>query len=207
MAKSTVIKQLANDEIGLETALRRLMIISSDIGNDELYSWSVKELNGYNKEDDVPKYRIIKSANIKYSGVNGSYIITNQPLPLTYFPEKDWNDIMINKFRQGVGTLVHFISKENSKIELDLTHYAGHIAQKSGIKSVSITQEFSTSDFQQILDSIKTLLLEIYIKLDKTLGCLDDQDIEPGKKEQKDIDNMNADISRLIYYDGQGEEI
>lgn len=207
MAKSIVIKQLANDEISLETALRRLMIISSDIGNEELYSWSVKELNGYTKDDNIPIYRIIESANIKYTGFNGRCQITNQPLPVSCFPKIDLDSIVVTKFREGVGTLALFSKEQDKTIGIDLTHYAGHIEKTTGVKCISITKYFCTSDFQQILDKIKTLLLEIYIKLDKTLGCLDSQDIEPDKKEQKSIEKLNADISKLIYYDGQGEEI
>lgn len=36
MAKSKVIKELASNEISLEVALNRLLIIASDIENDEL---------------------------------------------------------------------------------------------------------------------------------------------------------------------------
>ena len=42
-----MIKQLANNEIDLEVALSRLMIIASDINNEELYKWAESELNGY----------------------------------------------------------------------------------------------------------------------------------------------------------------
>lgn len=207
MAKSIVIKQLANDEISLETALRRLMIISSDIGNEELHSWSVKELNGYIDDDNVPNYRTIKTTNITYTGFNGRCQVTNMPLLITSFPEKDRNKILINQIYEGIGTMVLFSSKEDSSVGINLTRYAGYIAKTTGIQCVSIMQQFSSSDFQQILDKIKTLLLEIYINLDKNLGCLDDLDIEPGEKAQLDITKMNADISRLIYYDGKGEEI
>ena len=36
MAKSKIIKELANNQISMEVALQRLMIIASDLGNEEL---------------------------------------------------------------------------------------------------------------------------------------------------------------------------
>ena len=47
MAKSKIIKELANNDISLEVALNRLMIIASDIENEELSQWAERELNGY----------------------------------------------------------------------------------------------------------------------------------------------------------------
>ena len=59
MAKSNIIKQLANNEVSVSTALNRLLIIASDIENDELYSWVDQELNGYEVYDNLPEYRKI----------------------------------------------------------------------------------------------------------------------------------------------------
>lgn len=42
MPKSTVIKELANNAISLEVALNRLMLIASDISNEELKQWGPK---------------------------------------------------------------------------------------------------------------------------------------------------------------------
>ncbi len=47
MAKSRIIKELANNEISLEVAFNRLLIIASDIENEELINWATNELNGY----------------------------------------------------------------------------------------------------------------------------------------------------------------
>lgn len=207
MTKSKIIRQLANDEISLETALKRLMIISTDIGNKDLYSWSIKELNGYNESDVVPQYRILESNYILYTGINGSFQVNKQPLPITYFPENAQENIRVNKIRHGVGTLTYFSGNEDGDIIIDLTRYAGHIFKTSGIQCVSIKQQFSKAEFLQILDRIKVLLLEIYIKLDNTLGCLDELDIEPDKEKQNELETMNDNISSLIYCDGKGAEL
>ena len=47
MAKSTIIKELANNQISMEVALQRLMIIASDLENEELSAWAEAELSVY----------------------------------------------------------------------------------------------------------------------------------------------------------------
>lgn len=64
MVKSKVIKELANNEISLEVALNRLLIISSDINNEELALLAEKELSGYLTDDVVPDYRVVKYTQI-----------------------------------------------------------------------------------------------------------------------------------------------
>lgn len=44
MAKSKIIRELANKEISLEVAFNRLLIIASDIGNTDLIDWATNEL-------------------------------------------------------------------------------------------------------------------------------------------------------------------
>ena len=46
MAKSKILKELANNEVPLDVALKRLLIICDDLDYKELFSWAEKELNG-----------------------------------------------------------------------------------------------------------------------------------------------------------------
>lgn len=71
MAKSKIIKELANNQISMEVALQRLMIIASDLGNEELLTWTETELQGYSPSDTLPEYRNIHSTYFVYSGING----------------------------------------------------------------------------------------------------------------------------------------
>ena len=77
MAKSKIIKELANKEISLEVAFNRLLIIASDIGNTDLIDWATNELNGYPNGSQIPKYREGKMGHIVYSGINGRLQVQN----------------------------------------------------------------------------------------------------------------------------------
>ncbi len=73
MAKSKIIKELANKEISLEVAFNRLLIIASDIENEELINWATNELNGYPDDSQIPTYRKSGLGQIIYSGINGNF--------------------------------------------------------------------------------------------------------------------------------------
>lgn len=203
MAKSNIIKELANDEVSLEVAIRRLMIISHDLKNEKLYSWCINELKGYKNENAVPEYRVIKKENILYSGISGNFQVTGQPLPLSCFPQENRDLITNHKFDESIGTIISYAKTEKGSVAIDLTRYAGYIYKQSGIQCVSIRNVFDRFDFQQILDSIKTMLLEIFLRLEESLGTLDDLDLEG-----KNVDhNLNTDILRIIYVDDKEEAI
>ena len=57
MAKSKIIKELANSSIDTATALKRLKILLLNLNKPELNNWVNSELNGYKNADDVPEYR------------------------------------------------------------------------------------------------------------------------------------------------------
>lgn len=90
MAKSKIIKELANNQISMEVALQRLMIIASDLGNEELLTWTETELQGYSPSDTLPEYRNIHSTYFVYSGINGGSKLRTVRLPSQTFWRKNY---------------------------------------------------------------------------------------------------------------------
>ena len=60
MAKSKMIKDLANGSIDLKTALKRTKVLLADFDNEELITWINYELTGYPKTEQLPEYRTTK---------------------------------------------------------------------------------------------------------------------------------------------------
>ena len=54
MAKSQLIKDIATNNISLEEALQRLLLITSELDDLDISNWILSELNGYNSEDIIP---------------------------------------------------------------------------------------------------------------------------------------------------------
>ena len=73
MAKSKIIRELVNEEISLDSALTRLIVIANDIGNEDLVKWAEQELTGYPDADELPDYRKGNGGLIVYTGINGNF--------------------------------------------------------------------------------------------------------------------------------------
>lgn len=199
MAKSKVIKELASNEISLEVALNRLLVIASDIENDELAQWVENELNGYSDGAELPAYRVIDNTRFVYSGINGQFKVENAPLPLLEILEVDKGEYPFN-ILDGVNSLNALIS---GKYEYgrDLTAMAGIVREKTGIFCTSIRQLVPKNVIENIVSAIKSRLLKVLIKLDKEYGCLDELDIDITEKDPEEVRKINAIIINYIFED------
>ena len=199
MAKSKIIKQLANNEITVATALNRLLIIASDIESDELYSWVNNELNGYERSDDLPDYRKIDAPYIKYSGINGSFQVINQPLPIYYFSESTRERIITVCIFDSIDNLCNIVEQTTNRERIrDLTYLAGEIMENTGIQCIKIEQVITIDVYRDILNKIKTKLLKVLIALDKAYGCLDELDIDLSSKTEAEVKAVNNKIVNII---------
>lgn len=206
MAKSKILKELANNEISLEIALSRLMIIASDIDDTELKNWATKELNGYGQDDEYPPYRLIVSGRITFTGIRGnaySHIkYENSPLPVTALPT-EYQEIITKPVpvRDSVANIAHIFENKQA-LSIDLTFLSEIVYESQGIQCTSIRQNFDYVRYGDMLSAIRTRLINIFIELDKTLGNLDDLDVQT---ENIDLKGLNQTIFNIIYQDNSVE--
>lgn len=168
MAKSTIIKELANNQISMEVALQRLMIIASDLENEELSAWAEAELHGYSQSDALPEYRNIQSIHFVYSGINGSFKVTNCPFTFTSVLEEKLSDIYNVPIMDSVSSLQNFVDNpDKQSYRRDFSMLNGYVLQRTGIQCTSIYQTVPLNFLQKILSQIKTILMNVFLKLDK----------------------------------------
>lgn len=195
MAKSKIIKELANNEITIDVALSRVLIIASDIGNDKLAEWAGKELNGYRDDEDLPEYRIIKDTRFISSGIQGNYKFTNVPIPLEQIVGYD---LPVHIY-DGVHTIVEMIeSKREGRCGRDLSVLAGKVYAKTGRQCYSIEQIVSITSLNGIINALRTILLKVLLELDKSFGNLDGLDIDASAKTSGEIQQINQNIINII---------
>lgn len=199
MAKSKIIKELANNDISLEVALNRLMIIASDIENEELSQWAENELNGYGDTSDLPAYRIVTNARFVYSGINGRFKVNRAPLPLAEMMGCKSDEVPVNIY-DGIKALSKSLTG-NVECARDITSMAGVIYQNTGITCTEILQIVPKNAIENILSTIKSKLLKVLIRLDKEYGSLDDLDIDISAKSPEEIHTINVAINNYIFED------
>ncbi len=202
MAKSTIIKELANNQISMEVALQRLMIIASDLENEELSAWAEAELHGYSQSDTLPEYRNIRSIYFIYSGINGSFKVTNCPFTFTSVLEEKLSDIYDVPIMDSVSSLQDFVGNpDKHSYRRDFSMLNGYVLQRTGIQCTSIYQTVPLNFLQKILSQIKTILMNIFLKLDKEYGCLDDLDVDTTEKTPEEVEKINKVVNNYIFID------
>ena len=199
MAKSQIIKNLVNDEINLETSLYRLLVISNDLNDPALTKWIESELNGYTDDANLPDYRRVRGLEIRYSGINGGFQITNQPLPLHYisktYREEIVNYNIMHSIRVVEKTLVN-----DQTYEKDLTYLSGDVYNNTGgIQCVNIVGRCNMLEVGNIYNEVKSKTLKILLTLEKEFGNLDDLDISIDDILNEKLDEVKSVINLIIY--------
>lgn len=199
MAKSKIIKQLANGEVSIEVALNRILVIAFDLGNEELARWAEAEVQGY-KYEDVPPYRKITSGHFVYSGINGSFQVTNIVFPYIDIIKKYDSDAFDISICDGVSTIEGYIKNHKPPIR-DFTYLNGKVLKETGISCTNISQRIPLNSIEKIVNRIKTTLLKILLQLEKVYGCLDELDIDVSCFDEKVVKETNIIINNYIYSD------
>lgn len=68
MAKSKIIKDVANGNISLKTALKRAKVLLYGLENEAILQWINHEISGYPDDVELPSYRKTKGQ------LKGSYL-------------------------------------------------------------------------------------------------------------------------------------
>lgn len=203
MAKSRIIKDLAADECGLDKSLNRLYLIASSLKDTKLVEWTKNELNGYgDNENNLPAYRILKARLVgEYTMIGGGKIWTysGHDLPTVYFTPEQSQQFRTVKLGSSIVALINCLqNKESICSPIEPTLYplfeAGTTISISGAR-----KEMSTVQIQNIVQTVKTRVLDSLIFLENKFGCLDNLDIDVDKYEEEDINSIHEKCAQIVY--------
>lgn len=205
MAKSQLIKDITINKINLEEGLQRLLLISSELNNEELKSWILGELNGYEDNDLLPSYRKDIGSRLIYSGINGSFQVSNNPLPVNYLP-KDIRDVILQTPLRTSIRGIERLLEQKSRVGMDLTELAASVYKETGIQCYKIFKEYNLLSIEEVISKVKNKLIVLLLELENEFGSLDSLDIDIENISSEQFASVNASVRR-IFFDGIGEEI
>ena len=182
MAKSRIIKDLANGDADVFKALKRLKVLMSNLEESEVSSWINNELTGYPDPMSLPEYRVTHGSLV------GTFFIGNQynrmqytkcPIPISKENE-DIRDVILRiPVTESVPSIKALISsgKELSRpIPPEFYHILQEGTTITSIVSASVL--VSVTFFQEILAKVESILIDVLCTLEKQFGILDDLDID-----------------------------
>ena len=209
MAKSKIIKDIANGEIDTTTALKRAKLLFATLDNAELLDWVNYELSGYPTGAKLPDYRI-ERGELKGSYFKGSMAShmkwTDVSIPLGKMPADEIDGFLNVSFYDGINALKQLIEKADNgqlgkTIPADLFPYIAKCNQDPYMIIVAARVVVSTHCVINIFSVIENRLLDALLLLEKEFGILDDLDIDTSEKSPEDIQEIANKVYVIVYND------
>lgn len=204
MAKSKIIQDLTNGG-KLDSVLKRLYVILTDLGDKEIATWVNKELSGYNDLEEVPEYRIA------YVNLMGNYQLvsyghiqrfSNATLPTMAFDKKTLEELRQLKLLYPVATLISMIneSDENKKLTIPFpveTYRAFEYG--TNLEVTNAYKYLDKSELIKVVNKIESKVLDMALYLEKKFGNLDNFDIEDYDISSEDLKNIKENCKQIVY--------
>lgn len=195
MAKSQLLKDAVSGKESMESILLRLNVILSDLDYQPIIDWVNGELKGYEKESDVPKYRVIKGNITGNYVTNLSYRFTNATVPLELLLEREEVEkIETIHMVQSIKALENMVSGENKdKFGKPISAAYCHQISQPHFQIANMQVGISSVQLDDILSVIKFKVMEIIKLLEKQFDVLDELDIASQINDE-------AKKEAIIYY-------
>lgn len=200
MGRSKIIIDLVKGNKSISESLFELLVIATELGNEDLDRWIKNELNGYSNIEEIPDYRKNLPNMIVYSGFNGMLHVENQPLPRQAFGE---HSKIIDDINIVSNSVLELENSDGNSMSKDLTMFAGEIYKNTGISCLSITMKFGNNLSYTILTNVKTKILDSLLLIEHEFGLLDGLYIGNQEEIIDKINETNEKINTKIFSDGK----
>ncbi len=213
MAKSKIIRDLANSTVDTVTALKRAKVLLTALDNDDLLLWVNCELSGYPENAALPDYRIVEGS------LMGSYLRgspanhmkwNNVSIPLGEMPDEVKDTLLSVQFVEGVAGLRKLAESSNNGdnrlgkvVTPDFFPSLNYYNKDPYMVISSAFVVLSQHVVWDILSVIENKLLDILILLEKEFGILDELDIDLSGKQLDELDEFAKKLTILIYNDNR----
>lgn len=209
MAKSMIIKDIANGTIDTTTALKRAKILFAALDDAELLNWVNYEISGYPSDANLPDYRIERGAlkGTYFRGSIASYIKWNDvSIPLGKMPADVIDEFLSVPFYDGVSALKQLVENSDNgqlarPIPADLFPFIAKYNNDPYMNIVTARVVVSTHCVTNMFSVIENRLLDALLLLEKEFGILDDLDIDITVKSPEEIQTIARQIYVIVYND------
>lgn len=209
MAKSMIIKDIANGTIDTTTALKRAKILFAALDDAELLNWVNYEISGYPSDANLPDYRIERGAlkGTYFKGSIASHIKWNDvSVPLGKMPADVIDEFLSIPFYDGVSALKQLVENSDNgqlarPIPADLFPFIAKYNNDPYMNIVTARVVVSTHCVTNMFSVIENRLLDALLLLEKEFGILDDLDIDTTVKSPEEIQTIARQIYVIVYND------
>jgi len=173
-----IIPMASDGTTPIADGLRKCLILSFQLKNEKLKDWVEKELNGFGRDDVVPKYReAMFHSKGNFLGPGGARA-TNRPLPMTVLHKDHW-DLLTDRMAQPIAayeTLAAGGPDQSVSIawppDLILQYQESFI---QGFALSSAWQEVPMSKVIGLCEEVRNRLLRFALEVKEEMGHVGDE--------------------------------
>jgi hypothetical protein len=211
MAKSNIIKDLANGTIDTITALKRAKVLLAEFDNQEVQNWITYEITGYPSNAALPDYRLTQG-NLIGSYFEGSLanhmVCKNVSLPLGKMPDDLRTKLLTVRFSEGVDALKKLYDSCSAGsaplakvVSADFFPAIAYYNDNPCMNITSASVVIAPQSISNIFSAVENKLIDILILLEKEFGILDELDLDVTAKTEDELNSIAGRILVLVYND------
>lgn len=190
----SLVKELQKESIDSSTSvnqlLKKALIISKNISDDEFTSWIEKELNGYTNDDDLPDYRKVGGSFKAYNPFHGL-------VPIDFESVEDAETFSKRNIFQAVGEIegLYSSSSDDANIESPIPPSIKNSLLKitGGLEPVYI---LNPTELFGMIERVKNIIFQWTLNLESE-GILGD-DLEFSPEEKESAKNVTFNINQMM---------
>lgn len=190
----TLIRQLRDDATdsskSLADLLRRAIVLGSLLRNDDLKRWAKRELDGYEGGGELPDYRQVPAE--VYGNFVGSFgrRVNNFHIPVLTMKDERVKRILTQpiKFGNGVAGLESVLDGKDPNLRIALPTEVCRLLPQvldDDLQCMELWRDVHKGAVRQILDSIRSRLLEIVLDLSERFPEITESEKAVEKVDQK----------------------
>lgn len=189
-----IIEMASDGKRSLADALRKCLILAFDLKNEKLKEWVEKELNGLNKDDDVPEYRkAMLHSKGNFTGPMGAWL-PQRPLPIGIIDKKHWN-MLASRLVQPIAAYEGSAAKAGEAVINWPPDLIAHYQAKfiDGFALSQAWQEVPSSLMVSLCEEVRNRVLRFALEIREELGHVADKAADvPSEK-------IDAAVINYIY--------
>lgn len=174
----SIIVDITNRDVSISDLLRKAQVLAFKLNNDSLKQWLNYEVNGYESDAQLPKYRKLSAVLFgqieQNRGFAGSMLYHHFRLPIEHLSDKIQSMIQSWDCRSPINEIQHILDSGKSEGNVRITCNNKIIplvsqALESNVYVNQVWLEVQQYDLFNILDSVKNKLLDIILSIDTEL--------------------------------------
>jgi len=153
------------------TLLRKCTILAARLGNDEFKAWVDRELNGYERIEDLPEYRLLHTASYgDFSGPFGSGL-KNAPIPPACLPKELRERATKSYLMQAISAYASLINREeknnaHEEWPADMVVLCGQNIYRN-MNCLNAWKMIPYNALAALIDTIKTRVLNFVLEIEE----------------------------------------